>query len=475
MPLCQGPPGASCPDSCSDSTVHYGIYDVFQCPACERVRDETEQCTKDASTALATNMVKSGKIKSTVRSTTRSQRQNKITGDSDSHGDDEEGNCASCPCCLMQLDGKRQIKCDVCFSHFHQKCTEMNAKVFDKFITSVGVTGWVCSDCKLSARSSFHRMESAIAQLTEELAVIKCEMNDIKRELTDIKSANVACTVRSWPIISDNKEDDDIEVAEAAKTTLIVHRTLHDTARRKRNIIITGLPESQTSDDRSEFLRMCEENLTIKPMVATNGCVRIGKQSPNVPRRLLVRLSSEEAAAAVLKDAPKLRSSVDQHVARNVYINPDLAPAAAKLAYEARKKRRELKRRQQNNDATNTTSLISQSANAPSNENNMLVVVTTDVPPPSNNNFGTNCQYRNDQGRLQAGACAPIVDIAANKNSFGSDLDPSRIAEATSGVPRPASLSSSSSSAGHNSSPADRTANGANTANSFRIDFPCKQ
>ena len=65
MPLCQGPPGASCPDSCSDSTVRYGIYDVFQCPACERVRDEIEQrakaTVKDVSTAVATNASKSGK------------------------------------------------------------------------------------------------------------------------------------------------------------------------------------------------------------------------------------------------------------------------------------------------------------------------------------------------------------------------------------------------------------------------------
>ena len=196
------------------------------------------------------------------------------------------------------------------------------------------------------------------------------------------------------------------------------------------SIIITGQPESQTSDDRTEFLRMCEENLTIEPTIATNGCIRIGKQLPNVPRRILARLNSEETAATVLKDAPKLRSSVDRHVARNVYINPDLAPAAAKLVFEARKKRRELKWRQQNNETTSTMNSISQSANAPSNENNTLVVETTDVPPPINDNFGTNCHYRNDQSHLLAGACALIADISANKNSLGPDLDPSRIAEA---------------------------------------------
>jgi hypothetical protein len=65
---------------------------------------------------------------------------------------------------------------------------------------------------------------------------------------------------------------------------------------------------------------------------------------PDVPRRLLVRLGSEEAAEAVLRDAHKLRSSSDT---RRIFINPDLSPAAATLAYEARKKRREWKLKQQ--------------------------------------------------------------------------------------------------------------------------------
>jgi hypothetical protein len=46
--------------------------------------------------------------------------------------------------------------------------------------------------------------------------------------------------------------------------------------------------------------------------------------------------------AAILKDAHGLRSSVARN---NVYINPDLSPAAAALAYEARKKRRESKQK----------------------------------------------------------------------------------------------------------------------------------
>lgn len=134
------------------------------------------------------------------------------------------------------------------------------------------------------------------------------------------------------------------------RTAFIVHRTLNDNAKRKQNVIVTGLPETNSaSEDRIEFLRLCEENLNIKPLVAESDCVRIGK---NKPRRLLVRLRSEDTAVAVLRDSPSLRLSHSAYVAQHVYINPDLSPAAAKLAFDARKLRRERKYRRQQLEST---------------------------------------------------------------------------------------------------------------------------
>ena len=50
---------------------------------------------------------------------------------------------------------------------------------------------------------------------------------------------------------------------------LEVHRVLHDAARRKLNVVVTGLPETagSTSDtvkeDSEAFTKFCEENLTL--------------------------------------------------------------------------------------------------------------------------------------------------------------------------------------------------------------------
>jgi hypothetical protein len=195
--------------------------------------------------------------------------------------DDYNDGADCCPHCLLQLNGKRQVRCDVCSSSYHQKCTEMTCKVFDKFITSVTEIAWVCSDCKQTARSSFRRLEAAIAQLTEEIAVVKNELSSVKYKLCNIKPATVSLTGQQGSITgidrrgnsSTSKNNHGDGADDEARTTLIIHRTLNDTARRKRNVIISGLPELDLRDGRAEFIRLCQEYLIVKPSVAENACM----------------------------------------------------------------------------------------------------------------------------------------------------------------------------------------------------------
>jgi len=63
-----------------------------------------------------------------------------------------------------------------------------------------------------------------------------------------------------------------------------------------------------------------------------------------------VRFHREDTAVELLKSARSLRNADDPNVRRNVYINPDLAPAAAKLAYEERQRRRQRRSAMGNNE-----------------------------------------------------------------------------------------------------------------------------
>jgi len=142
--------------------------------------------------------------------------------------------------------------------------------------------------------------------------------------------------------------------------TMIVHRTLNDVSRRKKNVIITGLMEEKDAgkNDYDIFGEFCENFMPIKPSLpSSNCCKRIGRSIDGRPRRLLVHLQSKEAADELLEIAPLLRHCDDSYVAANVFINEDLSPAEAKLAYEARQKRRQRQqqsRRTANHDDTTT-------------------------------------------------------------------------------------------------------------------------
>jgi len=69
------------------------------------------------------------------------------------------------------------------------------------------------------------------------------------------------------------------------------------------------------------------------------GCWRLEKRIDTKPRRLLVHLTTEQNAQD-LSARTVLRNNSDQYIASSLFINPDLTPADAKLAYERRQKRR---------------------------------------------------------------------------------------------------------------------------------------
>jgi hypothetical protein len=350
---CEGLPGGPCPNSVCDGTVKFTVYDLFLCQSCESIRDESSNtkndnkartnksnADKDKKPKQPKPVTRSAAIDSTAvaaSAQTVSQKQSKksIASANDDDGCDE----SSCPSCFLVTASSagQCIRCDICNQFYHQKCTTINKKTFEKFILLIDVTGWVCDSCKQLARSVSQRLETAIARLAEDVATLKCDISDMKTSAVIKQTESVTVSANQTSTHSNthqNANDDDYD----ARTTLIVQRALNDVARRKRNVVVCGMPEINDSDDRTEFLKLCEDHLTVKPAIADNCCIRLGKKSPGKPRQLLIKLHSEEAANSLIQSAPLLRHS---STTRHIYINADLSPAAAKLAFEARKSRRE--------------------------------------------------------------------------------------------------------------------------------------
>jgi len=123
-------------------------------------------------------------------------------------------------------------------------------------------------------------------------------------------------------------------------TEAIVSRVLYDVNRRKKNVIVSGLNEATCSDESEKharditmFERLCEDHLAVKPAVSHLGCRRLDKLADylNKPRKLLIHLNSEVAAASLLNSGKLLRLSDDAVVAANVFINLELSPAQKSL------------------------------------------------------------------------------------------------------------------------------------------------
>jgi len=132
------------------------------------------------------------------------------------------------------------------------------------------------------------------------------------------------------------------------------------TRRKQKNVIVTGLPEPlECSEeqhgltDEDGFNQLCEEHLLLKPALDRKGCIRVGRTENrrDRPRRLLVHLISE--TSALLAAAKQLRKSDDPVIARRVYINHDLSPTEAKLAYKRRQRKRATAARRNNQGSTN--------------------------------------------------------------------------------------------------------------------------
>ena len=346
------------------SNMHKG--DLFLCPSCEAIRfppapqagsdmkltrtssDDTKKGNIEAINmkSISSHIKSSESVNQSASLNSAAARSSIATATGDASDDDADGSGSICPSCNLPVkNDKRTIKCDICFQIFHQRCTPMSVKIFDKFVINVEVTGWSCDTCKQTALTSFHRLQAAISQLAEELTLVKSELNELKA----IRDNNQH-RIRVSAIEQQPEQQSELRGASEwrhggemadERVTLIVHRTLRDTTRCGRNVVVSGLPDSNNPErDCHEFIRICADNLPFKPHVSDmNSSKRLGKEG-STARRLLIRLDSEQSVQELLRVAPMLRRSDDPFVANNIFINADLSPAAAKLAYEARKLRR---------------------------------------------------------------------------------------------------------------------------------------
>jgi len=256
--------------------------------------------------------------------------------------------------------------CDV--ARFPQYVKSSAGEVKDTPCTSDGTPCSACAPLYAKLQQQMSELWNAHRKLAADVIEIKRVADNM--EESGVKSDEhvklVAEVSEIKTVVSRFSEEQHADIARTEELNLSakVCKTVNDINKRKKNVVVTGLPEvdmgtTGTSSDESKrldevaFTIFCEENLTVKPAVSKLGCRRLGKATGTKPRRLLVHLSSEQNAQDLLSSARALlRKSSDHYVASTIYFNPDLTAAEAKLAFEQRQKRRAAKILEQGNGTT---------------------------------------------------------------------------------------------------------------------------
>jgi len=397
MPRCEGLSDCPCPKKVNNRSVKLTQGDLMLCPHCDEIRFPTSTAavnTLHSTDTTASNgpelrklhslpggrKVNSSISKDAVAINRSETKKSLKTVDSESEDN-------SCIACLEPTEDG--ITCDICKHTYHQECCGLSKDVFDALKKLIDQTGWVCIDCRTASSSQNCKLQAAVVRLTEQLADVHVslafmqgEIDELKLKrtsradtVTETKNVTVTRSTTATDLAASSQSNITANVSEhgmhnnegVSHVSYEVHRALSDITRRKKNVVVCGLPESQGDNDRAlhdeaAFSRLCEEHLSVKPSLSHKGCKRLGKliDGNHQPRRLLVHLTSEENASNVLLAAKRLRHSDEPFIAESVYINPDMSPAEAKLAFEKRAKRRAQARNTRTGSGSITTCATSE-------------------------------------------------------------------------------------------------------------------
>ena len=328
------------------------------CPSCDEIRFPTD--VNKRMTTVATTVIEKSRKPGKAGKTNSSKTEQSANRD--------VATVATVTCSRCETPCESVICCDICLYRFDNECSNLSPDVFAALRKIISQTGWVCQDCRTVCRTKMGHLQTAQAELAEKLMDTSVSLAYLQDEVEQLKARDNTDSPADNPTHTTSTR---IHVSSAQENTVTVKRTvlntLNDLERRKQNLIVTGIPESDDDDDTEQaecfFVKLCEEHLSIKPLPVHRSTKRLGTKSDGCdgsrPRRLLIRLQSKECVRVVLAAAKNLRGSEDEYVRHSVYINADLSPTEAKLAYERRQSRRERIARQQAmvTETTNSSSI----------------------------------------------------------------------------------------------------------------------
>lgn len=280
-------------------------------------------------------------------------------------------NCENCVFCNSMCKSTDAIQCKTCQHFHHLACCGLDQELFPTALVIANFLGWSCEACRISSCETICLLRNELSQVLSTLSSIQATLglvgssssssptlvgsnaststNGSTLSASSYASATSAPLQIPAPAITSASTTARTAVPTTDSATItrssiatVVLGTIRDIDRRRKNVVITGLPESRhVADDVRAAADLLANHVRCPFTPEIVSCARLGKTASTTrPRKLLVRFSTEKDASAILNYAKSLRISSDHFIASNVFINADLSKDEAKIAYDRRVSRR---------------------------------------------------------------------------------------------------------------------------------------
>ena len=193
------------------------------------------------------------------------------------------------------------------------------------------------------------RVDAKLADLSVHLNSINGRMDNLEKQLNHqpnqvpVHTAMNQAPQRpstSFSTVAASPVPPQTDTGRGIQVLMAVELEKSERLKRLRNVVVSGLHPEDGKADAELFTNFCEQHLTIKPRPVSTRRVGPRNIAGDVPQKLKVTFSSDTAAEELISASQILRESEDED-AKTVFINRDMTPMEAQLAFEARKRKRQ--------------------------------------------------------------------------------------------------------------------------------------
>ena len=169
--------------------------------------------------------------------------------------------CVECSNPTTEASG---IRCYICSHAFHAMCCGWDVNPSPRDIALLNEIGWVCQPCKDGAKSAFAKLAADHSSLAALVVKLQCKIDTLAITSASVPNGVFASSdpANTVPVcdgigtrggasyVGDGHSGDgagvgasdgDKKVLDYSAVVRVVEKTLKDTSRRSRNVIVAGL------------------------------------------------------------------------------------------------------------------------------------------------------------------------------------------------------------------------------------------